>query len=89
MRRKSYLMSFVAVCAFVLVAVGPTLAGGSSELSVAQLAARIHAQAEATHAARQAADAVWTLRVAGLGAGFAVGLVGGGAGAYLLWGDGR
>lgn len=86
MTRKIYLISFLAVCA-VAVVVGRSVAEGSAD--AATLAERIRTQSEATRAALALAGDVWVPRIAGLGVGLSVGLVAGGATAYLSWGGGR
>jgi hypothetical protein len=89
MSRTVYLVGFVALLAAVATAGYLLFGGGSDAATVGSLAGRIRAQTEATRAAVALATDIWVPRIAGLGLGLAGGLLAGGVGAYVKWGDGR
>lgn len=86
MRRKRSVVGLAVVFAFA-VALQSVVTGADGGTATSALSAQIHQQADATYAAVALANDSWTPRVAGLGIGLAVGLVAGGAGAYLKRGD--
>ncbi|WP_135827750.1 sugar porter family MFS transporter [Halorussus halobius] len=79
---KKSLIGLVAVLAVVgaLVA-GPAV--GADGPAVSELQDRIDQQTDATDSALTLATDPWTPRIAGLGAGLAVGLLAGGVAAYV------
>lgn len=88
MKRTVLLVGFVAVSALVAASVG-TAASVADPVAASALADQIDAQADSTTAALAAADDPWVPRIAGVGFGLAVGLVGGGVVAYVNRGESR
>lgn len=84
MTRKSVLICLVAALGVVAL---PAVAGGTQgPAAMAELANEIRDQAGATADAMALANSPWVPRTAGLGAGLAVGLLGGGLAAYVTRG---
>lgn len=88
MTRRRTIICLVAVSA--VLAVAQSVAGsGQTATTVPALADQIRQQTAATQAALALVENIWVPRVAGLGVGLAVGLVGGGVLAYVVRGESR
>lgn len=86
MTRKSTLIGFVAVLALAGGFAGALAAGSADDAALSDLEDEISDQAGATDDALALANDPWIPRVAGLGAGLAVGLIAGGGAAYVARG---
>lgn len=89
MTRNTRIIGFLAVSAVAVALLAQSALGDSGATAVSALAAGIDRQAAATEAALALANDPWVPRVAGLGAGLAVGLVSGGVAAYVQRGETR
>lgn len=83
MTPKTPLIGFVAVLALVGALVAVPAVGANGDATLSELEERIDEQAGATDAALTLATDPWTPRIAGLGAGVALGLLAGGVAAYV------
>jgi len=83
MTRKTPFIGFVAVLALVGALVAAPAVGANGDATLSELEEQIGEQASASDAALALASDPWTPRIAGLGAGVALGLLVGGVAAYV------